>query len=30
METVTINDTKNEDWYIETDTYFVAPMCDLR
>ena len=30
METVTINDTKNEEWYIETETYFVAPMCDLR
>ena len=30
METVTINDTKNEEWYIETDTFFVAPMCDLR
>ena len=30
METVTINDTENEEWYIETDTFFVAPMCDLR
>ena len=30
METVTINDTKNEEWYIETNTYFVGPMCDLR
>lgn len=30
METVTINDTKNEEWYIETETCFVAPMCDLR
>ena len=30
METVTINDTKNEEWYIETNTCFVGPMCDLR
>lgn len=30
METVTINDTENEEWYIETNTYFVGPMCDLR
>ena len=30
METVTINDTENEEWYIETNTCFVAPMCDLR
>lgn len=30
METVTINDTENEECYIETNTYFVGPMCDLR